>query len=64
MKPIKNMKESKNIEKRLKEIKKKSIIDMTTEEITFIVENDRTLIALERIDYTGELLRRTLGGVR
>lgn len=54
------MKKSKNIE----EIKKKPIIDMTTEEIIFIIENDRTLIAIERIDYTGELLRRTLVGVR
>ncbi len=58
------MKKSKNIEKILEEIKKKPIIDMTTEEIIFIIENDRTLIAIERIDYTGELLRRTLVGVR
>ena len=58
------MKINKNIEKILEEIKKKPIIDMTTEEIIFIIENDRTLIAIERIDYTGELLRRTLVGVR
>ena len=58
------MKKSKNIGKILEEIKKKSIVDMTTEEIIFIIENDRTLIAIERIDYTGELLRRTLVGVR
>lgn len=58
------MKKSKNIEKILEEIKKKPIIDMTTEEIIFIIENDRTLIAIERIDYTGELLRRTLVCVR
>lgn len=58
------MKKSKNIEKILEEIKKKPIIDMTTEEIIFIIENDRTLIAIEKIDYTGELLRRTLVGVR
>lgn len=58
------MKKSKNIEKILEEIKKKPIIDITTEEIIFIIENDRTLIAIERIDYTGELLRRTLVGVR
>lgn len=58
------MKKSKNIEKILEEIKKKPIVDMTTEEIIFIIENDRTLIAIERIDYTGELLRRTLVGVR
>ncbi len=58
------MEKSKNIEKILEEIKKKPIIDMTTEEIIFIIENDRTLIAIERIDYTGELLRRTLVGVR
>lgn len=58
------MKKSKNIEKILEEIKKKPIIDMTMEEIIFIIENDRTLIAIERIDYTGELLRRTLVGVR
>lgn len=60
MKPIKNMKESKNIEKRLNEIKSKPIKEMTSEEITFVIENDRTLISLERIDYTGELLRRTI----
>lgn len=58
------MEKSKNIEKILEEIKKKPIIDMTTEEIIFIIKNDRTLIAIERIDYTGELLRRTLVGVR
>ncbi len=62
MKPIKNMKENKNIEKRLNEIKRKSIKDMTSEEITFVIENDRTLIAFNRIDYTSELLRRAILG--
>ena len=58
------MEKSKNIEKILEEIKKKPIIDMTNEELKFIIENDTNLIAYERIDYTSELLKRTLVGVR
>lgn len=49
-----------NVMERLEEIKKKEIKKMSDEEIKFVLDNDNTLIGLERIDYTGELLRRTI----
>lgn len=46
--------------KKIEELKKKGIENMTDEELKFIIENDKTLISLERIDYTGELLKRAI----
>ncbi len=45
---------------KIEEIKKKKIEDMTNEELQYIIENDKSLIAFERIDYTGELLKRAI----
>ena len=46
--------------KKIKELKKKGIKNMTNEELKFIIENDTNLIAYERIDYTSELLKRAI----
>ncbi len=45
---------------KLEKIKKKSIENMTDKELIYIIENDSSLVAFERIDYIGELLRRTI----
>jgi len=49
---------------KIEEIKKKKIEDMTNEELQYIIENDKSLIAFERIDYTGELLKRAIRSTR
>lgn len=48
------------MKKKIEELKKKGIKNMTDEELKFIIENDKTLIAYKRIDYTGELLKRAI----
>lgn len=48
------------MKKKIEELKKKGIKNMTDEELKFVIENDNTLIAYERIDYTGELLKRAI----
>lgn len=48
------------MENKIKEIKKKKIENMTTEELKFIIENDKSLIAFERLDYKSELLKRAI----
>ena len=48
------------MKKKIEELKKKGIKNMTDEELKFVIENDKTLLSLERIDYTGELLKRVL----
>lgn len=45
---------------KIKEIKKKKIENMTTDELMFIIENDKSLIAFERLDYKSELLKRAI----
>lgn len=48
------------MENKIKEIKKKKIENMTNEELKFIIENDKSLIAFERLDYKSELLKRAI----
>ena len=48
------------MKKKIEELKKKGIKNMTDEELKFVIENDKTLLSLERIDYTGELLKRAI----
>ncbi len=48
------------MENKIKEIKKKKIENMTTDELMFIIENDKSLIAFERLDYKSELLKRAI----
>lgn len=45
---------------KIEELKKKGIKNMTDEELKFVIENDKSLIAYERIDYKGELLKRAI----
>lgn len=48
------------MENKIKKIKNKKIENMTNEELKFIIENDKSLIAFERLDYTSELLKRAI----
>lgn len=50
-------KETKRI---LDEIKKKNIEDMEIFDLIFIIENDDTLISIERLDYEAALFRKML----
>ena len=50
-------KETKRI---LDEIKKKNIEDMEIFDLIFIIENDDTLISIERLDYDAALFRKML----
>lgn len=45
---------------KIEKLKKKGIKNMTDKELKFVIENDKTMIAYERIDYTSELLRRAI----
>ena len=44
----------------LNEIKKKKIEDMEIFDLIFIIENDDTLISIERLDYEAALFRKML----
>ena len=50
-------KETKRI---LDEIKKKNIEDMEIFDLIFIIENDDTLLSIERLDYEAALFRKML----
>jgi hypothetical protein len=50
-------KETKRI---LNEIKKKKIEDMEIFDLIFIIENDDTLLSIERLDYEAALFRKML----
>lgn len=45
---------------KIKELKNKKIENMTNDELRFIIENDKTLVACQRLDYTSELLKRAI----
>lgn len=45
---------------KLKELKKKSIENMTNEELKYIIENDHSLVSGERIEYSYELFKRAI----
>ena len=44
----------------LNEIKKKKIEDMEIFDLIFIIENDDTLLSIERLDYEAALFRKML----
>ena len=44
----------------LHEIKKKNIEDIEIFDLIFIIENDDTLISIERLDYEAALFRKML----
>jgi len=44
----------------LDEIKKKNIEDMEIFDLIFIIENDDTLLSIERLDYEAALFRKML----
>ena len=44
----------------LDEIKKKNIEDMEIFDLIFVIENDDTLISIERLDYEAALFRKML----
>ena len=48
------------MENKIKKIKNKKIENMTNEELKFIIENDKSLIAFERLDYKSKLLKRAI----
>lgn len=48
------------MKKKIESLKKKGIKNMTDNELKFVIENDKTMIAYEKIDYTSELLKRAI----
>ncbi len=58
-KRLKSPKCKKERENKIAEIKKKDIKDMSVEELLFIIENDESLISVERLKYTTQLLTKS-----
>lgn len=48
------------MKKKIERLKKKGIKNMTDNELKFVIENDKAMIAYERINYTSELLKRAI----
>lgn len=58
-KRLKSPKCKKERENKIAEIKKKDMKDMSVEELLFIIENDESLISIERLKYTTQLFAKT-----
>ena len=62
MKPIIIKEEDRpKIERKINEIKKKKISDMTLEELNYVIENDDSLIPRTRLPYILEVFKKSQG---